>query len=369
MTSPAARPAGSTELFVVALKHARATDVAQTLNSLYGRSSIGSDFGSRPQTLSDELRQNLVLPMGAPGPGGGQATRSNGLTGDLTIVADSRANSLLIRSNRADYDLIQSIVDRLDIRPLQVLVEVIIAEVRRDRSLGINMQAALRETTLQGGNGTASGSVGSQGLGSFVLTVMGIGGRNIDATLSLAAERGDVRILSRPVVLTANNEQAHIVVGSQRPFVQVQRSLPTDNSARDQVVQYKDVGTKLTVKPTISVDGSVQLDVTQEVSNATAEQAYNAPVISTRSVQTQLLIRDGQTVALGGLTDNQTDATQGGVPFLSSIPLIGGLFGHAERQSTATELFIFLTPHVIRTDDDAQRLTTPLRERAGVAKP
>jgi general secretion pathway protein D len=97
--------------------------------------------------------------------------------------------------------------------------------------------------------------------------------------------------------------------------------------------------------------------------------AFDAPVISTRSVQTELLIKDGQTVALGGLTDRQHDVSQGGVPVLSSIPLIGGLFGHAHRETTETELFLFITPRVIRTDQDADSLTTPLLKRAEKDRP
>jgi general secretion pathway protein D len=166
------------------------------------------------------------------------------------------------------------------------------------------------------------------------------------------------------VLLTANNEEAEINVGSQRPFVQVARVLPTDNTARDQVVQYKDVGTKLHIVPTISADGYVMLQVSQEVNAATAEQAFDAPVISTRSVQTKLLIRDGQTIVLGGLTDNQHEVDTGGVPVLSSIPFLGGLFGHVSRTSNSTELFLFLTPRIIHDDQDVDELTAPLRLKA-----
>jgi general secretion pathway protein D len=198
---------------------------------------------------------------------------------------------------------------------------------------------------------------------------MGVSGLDLDATITAAAGRGDVRVVSRPVVLTANDEQAEVVVGSQRPFVQVSRALPTSDAVRDQVVQYKDVGTKLMVRPTISVDGTVQLHVTQEVSNATAETQFNAPVISTRSIKTDLLVQDGQSIVLGGLTDKERDVQSQGVPILSSIPLIGGLFGRQARNSTETELFVFLTPRVIRNDDDARRLTDPLRKRADTIKP
>src|SRR5207248_9755059 len=152
-------------------------------------------------------------------------------------------------------------------------------------------------------------------------------------------------------------------------FVQVSRALPTSDAVRDQIVQYKDVGTKLTVRPTISIDGTVQLNVTQEVSNATTETAFNAPVISTRSVRTDLLVHDGQTIVLGGLSDKQRDVQTEGIPILSSIPFLGGLFGRHARSTTETELFVFLTPRVIRTDEDAKRLTDPLRQRADKISP
>ncbi|HEU4722062.1 MAG TPA: secretin N-terminal domain-containing protein [Gemmatimonadaceae bacterium] len=375
----APRGAGNIELFVLPLKHARAVDVATTVNALYGKSVARTD-GSRRVTLGDELRQNQIPPIGAPQPSypmqqpQAAAAPTNttitggGFTGEVTIVPDARANNLLVRANRADYTLIENVVRQLDTRPLQVMIEVLIAEVRRDKSLSLGVDLELGETTVSKGAGTtATGSIsgaGDSGLGDFAIKVMKIGGINLDATLRAVAGKNHVSIVSRPVVLTANNQEAEIVVGSQRPFVQVSRSLPTDQAIRDQVVQYKDVGTKLTVRPSISVDGSVELEVKQEVSSATTETAFNAPVISTRSVQTQLLIRDGQTVVLGGLTDKQKDVTTRGVPVLSSIPIIGGLFGRVSRQTTETELFIFLTPRVIRSDEDAARLSSPLEQRS-----
>jgi general secretion pathway protein D len=199
--------------------------------------------------------------------------------------------------------------------------------------------------------------------------VLGLGGVDLDAALRIAAGRGDVTILSRPLVIAVNNQEAEIVVGSQRPFVQVSRSLPTDAASRDQIVQYKDVGTKLRVLPTISVDGYVMLQVLQEVNNATEETAFNAPVISTRAVTTDLLIKSVETVVLGGLSDKQRDRAQSGIPVLSSIPLLGGLFGRASRRTTETELFLFLTPRVLTSDEDAEDLTAPFRRRAEKHKP
>jgi general secretion pathway protein D len=286
------------------------------------------------------------------------------LTGDVTIVPDPGTNSLLIRASQEDFELIQAAVRQVDVRPLQVLIEVVIAEVRRDRSFSFGVEASLPRSKVRGTtNTTVDAQTTGIGLGDFALRIMDIGGVDLDVVLRAAASRGDVSILSRPIVLAANNEVAEIVVGSQRPFVQIARALPTDNAARDQVVQYKDVGTALTVRPTISEDGYIMLEVTQEVNAATSEVAFDAPVISTRTLRTQLLVRDSQTVVLGGLADRQKERTQGGVPILSSIPLLGGLFGRASRRATETELFLFLTPRVIRDDADADKLTQPLREK------
>jgi type II secretory pathway component GspD/PulD (secretin) len=371
---------GTPQLFVIALKHARASDVATTINALFGRQT-GSQLGgfggapSRMPTLGDELRMNQVpppdiapLPQSVPGVAGRAAT----ITGDVIIVPDTRGNTLLIRANRSDFELIQAAVQQIDVRPLQVLIEVMIVEARRDRSFALSLEAAVVDQHVKGTDHTTIGGAytpGTTGSDDFTIHVAGFGSSALSATLSAAAGRGDVKIVSRPVVLAANDEQAEVVVGSQRPFVQVSRSSPIDATLRDEVVQYRDVGTKLNVRPTISGDGSVQLSVAQEVSTATAETQFNAPVISTRSVRTDLLVKDGQTIALGGLTDRERDIESGGVPLLSSIPFVGGFFGRHSRSTTETELFIFLTPRVIRTDEDAERLTDPMKKRADEVKP
>jgi len=374
---------GPIQLYIIHLRHARAADVAATVNALYGRSSAfgepgaapGAGSGLRPETLGQQLEANQVPPAGAaaavanPNVVAGAAGHAATLTGQVTIVPDPRSNSLLIRASPADFALIDAAVKELDTRPLEVLIEVVIAEVRRDKSFSFGVGASMPPATVKGSQTTVSASQAGLGLTDLIVHATHITGLDIDATLTAAAERGDVRILSRPVVIAANNEPATINVGSQRPFIQVSRALPTDNTARDQVVQYKDVGTKLTVLPTISPDGYVGLQVSQEVNDATSEVAFDAPVISTRSVETTLLIKDGQTVALGGLTDTQREVSQGGVPILSSIPILGGLFGHASRETTETELYLFLTPHVIKTDADADSLTAPLKAKADKVKP
>jgi len=368
----AAPPAGgqqgpaALELTVVRLRHARAADVAATLGALYG--AAGSALGGgRPGTLSDELRRNVVPPFVPSQQAGGeqpvQQQRSAALEGAVTIVPDPITNALLIRASRRDAAILLEAVRELDLRPLQVLVEVVIAEARRDRlaSWGLDIFMPARQLNPPG---NATVEVGQQGggLGDLVIQFMNLGRAEVDAILRMGATRGDVQILSRPVLLVANNQQARFLVGSQRPFVQVSRSLPTDAPTRDQVIQYKDVGTRLTIRPSIGADGYVTMDIIQEVSSATTETAFDAPVISTREATTQVLVRDSQTIVLGGLIDHQRDVNSGGIPFLSDLPLIGGLFGRQSIRSTETELFLFLTPRVLRTDSDVEGVTNQYRE-------
>lgn len=375
--APLATPGGALQLNVIHLRHARATDVAATVSALYGRGGALGEPGARPSTLSRDLqgiRAPVAPNVGMIDSGGVPGRRSATFSGEVVIVPDSRANSLLVRASQRDFDLVNAAVRELDIRPLQVLIAVTIAEVRKDRTfaLGVSVDAPQRHAGRDP-NQTIGGSVVGGTMSDLVIQVLNVGARDIDVTLRAAAARGDVSILSRPVVIAANNEEAEINVGSQRPFVQVSRVLPTDNAARDQVVQYQPVGTRLSVRPTISPDGYVMLQVTQEVNQATNESSglsgVEAPVISTRSVQTQLLIKDRQTVILGGLSDRQRDVSRGGVPLLSSIPWLGALFGRTNRQFAETELYLFIMPQVIRDDGEAEAVTKPLQDKAERSKP
>ncbi len=356
--------AGAIRLFVVRLKHARAADVAATVNLLFG---AGGQFSDRPGlsagTLAQELERNNVPPQGGAGQperaAPGDSSPAASFFGAVTIVPDQLTNSLLVRASQEDFEVLVQAIDQLDLRPLQVLIEVLIVEARHDRNFSLGADILVPPQDLGGGDGTIAGTLTGGGIGDLVIRLMNLGKANIDAVLRTAQSKGDVQIVSRPVLLASNNTEARFLVGSQRPFVQVSRSLPTDAPSRDQVVQYRDVGTKLTVLPTINQDGYVSLEIQQEINAATDETQFDAPVISTREAATRVLVRDGQTIVIGGLKDQQRDKVQSGVPVLSGIPLVGGLFGSSRRRSNATELYLFLMPRILRTDADADSVTTP----------
>lgn len=360
-TSHASDP---TQLYVIHLSHARAADVAATVNALYGRASALGEPGTSVGTLSSNLAQSAFQPALAPpsapvGNTGISNGKSASFSGETAIIPDAGTNSLLVRANAADFDLIAAAVKELDVRPLQVLIEVLIVEVQKNSNWAVGLGINFPNQQAKGTSTSIGGSTPSAGLGDFALNVMRTGSPAFTASLTAAAAKGEARILSRPVVLAENNEEAEILVGSQQPFIQVQQT-QVGAVAQNQVVQYQDVGTKLTVRPTISTDGYVQLQLTQEVNQATAQVQFNAPVISTRTLKTRLLVRDSQTVVLGGLSSRERDKSSNGVPVLSSIPVLGVLFGQQSRTNTGTEFFLFLTPHIVRDDIDVTKLTQPI---------
>lgn len=356
---------GGVQVFVHRLRHAPAEDVARSIGALFGLGD-GSINAPRPRSLTQELRDQAIPQNGQAAPVVAGQPRGVGtdLAGSVQLFADQRTNSLLIRATPGDYATIRQAVEQIDTRPLQVLIEVLIAEVRRNRQFGLGLTVQLPEQRLEGTDTRIGGELIGGGDGDVVLRISRLGGVDANVVLRALATSGNVNILSRPVILAQNNEEARILVGTQRPFIQISRALPTDNAARDQVIQYRDVGTQLTIRPTINPDGYVTLTVLQEVSTATNETQFGAPIISTREAATRLLVKDDQTVVIGGLIDQQRTESSSGIPFLKDIPLLGALFRSSTRNTNTTELFLFLTPHVIYTDEDMEEATRRVREKA-----
>jgi general secretion pathway protein D len=362
------------QLFVHPLHHARAEPLAQTIGALFGVGSAGAvGQEERPRSLTEELRMQREVPLAppqaeqprVPGPAGRgeqSAGLAAGLVGPVTIVPDPRTNALLIRALPEDYETLRQAIQALDARPLQVLIEVLIAEVRRNTQRGLGVSLLVPDNHDSETGATIGGELVGAAAGDLTISALGVGAIRAEVLLRALASDADVTILSRPVILAQNNQDARILVGSQRPFVQLFRALPTDEAVRDQVVTYRDVGTQLTIRPTINPDGYVNLRVLQEVSVATSETQFNAPVISTREAETELLVKDGHTAVIGGLMDRQRDETRGGIPILKDIPVLGALFRSSLERRDVTELFLFITPHVIATDEDLERATRGLKD-------
>jgi general secretion pathway protein D len=354
-------------LYIHRLKHANALVLASTLQALFGGTGPRiSPSSQRAQTLSQQLRAieqaSGQTYQGAQLAGGNVTFQvgSSELEGDIQIVPDEITNSLLIRATVADWAILEQAIMALDLRPLQVVIEVVIAEVRRSGDLNVGLGVFVSDVDEEGGEGTTGLLPVAPPADAFTLDVLRTGDVDVGVTLSALSSTGDVRILSRPLVQAQNNQEARILVGSERPFIQSSFTGVTTGGVAQEVVQYRDVGTSLTILPTINEEGYVNLLLTQEVSSATAETQFGAPVISTREATTQLLAQSGQTVVIGGLVDQQTEESRTGIPILKDIPVLGWLFGTTRETVTNAELFLFLTPYVIATDEDEERLRQEL---------
>jgi general secretion pathway protein D len=313
----------------------------------------------------EEIRNELGALLGqrlSSGSGSGAFT-------DTRIVPDDATNSLLVRATEEDFAAVTQLVQALDLRPLQVLIEVTIAQVERsgDLSLGVSGTATRRE----GANaGDTLGRLPAAGTArDFVAMITGGRGTvDFDLAINALQTRGNVKLLALPVLIAQNNREATLNVGSSVPFVQVSQQGGFDPLARVQTVQYLPVGKQLTITPTINVDGYVNMAVVQTNDDVTSNLLFDAPIINQRQAQTSVFVRDGQTTVIGGLSDQTEEESTAGVPFLSRLPLIGWLFGNTRRSTRTTELFLFLTPHIVSSDEDIDRLRESVRDGSALLR-
>jgi general secretion pathway protein D len=368
--------------YVYPLKHASASELAVTLGQLFG-SAVSAPAGRQrvqalagrglsEQLLSMRARevesfqqqvtpQALLAPPRAPAETAQAEIR--GLVGRTSIVPDPATNSLVIRTAPPNYASLQETIQQLDVRPPQVLLEALIAEVTLDRpnQWGINWQVFTSNDTTR----RATIGLGPQNFGDTVFSnLQGIGVQiirlaNVDvrAILQALATKTNVQVLSTPRILALNNEQARILVGSAVPFTA--STLTGLNAFINQVVQFRNVGTQLTVIPTVNNDGYVTFRVLQEVSALSAQTiaaAENAPIITTREAETSAIVKTGHTIVIGGLIGETQEVTETGVPLLKDIPLLGYLFKSRRVARSRTEIAIFITPHVVYTDEEADSL-------------
>ncbi|MEQ1693392.1 MAG: secretin N-terminal domain-containing protein [Gemmatimonas sp.] len=377
-----AAPAGESGLrtYVVNLKYASAEDLSGALGQLFGiqvaTSSVGSladrslsraldTFRSRDaetfrQRSMGGAATNAAAPVSASTP---RDSAAGLLVGRTTIVANSPTNALVIRTAPPNFPLLRETIDALDTRPAQVLFEVTIAEIAlgRGSEFGVDWSAVNRGSDVQAQFGNPE--IPDTGSTSALLRLVRLDGTAVRAMLRTIASTSDVRVLSTPEIIAANNREATILVGSKVPFISSTR-LGNDISI-DRAVQYQDVGTKLSIIPTINDDGYVSVQLLQEVSSLTQQTvaaALSAPVISTREASTRAILRDGQTVVIAGLIGETQQTEVQGIPLLMEIPWLGALFKRQSVTRQRTELAIFVTPYIVRTDADADAIRERVRK-------
>lgn len=326
-------------------------------------SSTPSIFGSG--TNSAQVRQPAATP---PVSSTLSITDENGSrTSEIRIVADKDSNTLLILANSAGYDKIEAALRKLDTPPRQVLIEVMIAEVSLTDQLSWGIEWLFTNGPRKSGKldmGTAGLTQTTPGF-SYALT--DAVGTNIKAVLNMLATENKVNVLSSPHIMVTDNQTAKIQVGDSVP-IQGQVTATTTGTVTS--VQYLDTGVILSVTPRINSSGLVNLDILQEFSIPGSINAAlaNSPTVSKRSAKTQVSVQSGETMVLGGLISERSSNGSGGLPLLSSIPVLGGLFGTTDRSTSKTELIVLITPRVAHNSGQGKLLSDELQKKMGETK-
>ena len=334
----------------------------------FGGGAGGGAFGGG----GGSLRGGSLGGGGAGGQGGGVASVSGGGNGEyeglVRISGDPSTNALIVNASAQDYATLRQVILQLDVRRRQVYIEAIIMEVRLEtnRALGIELQGAagtgngvlIGRTNFGNINGALTNPATLPGLIAAAASNQTI--RLPDGTvvpaqavlLTAAEGNSDVNILSAPNILTTDNQEAEIVVGQNVPFIASTSTSETNLGNTFNQIERRDVGITLRITPQISEGGMVRLQVFEEVSalvfNALVNASTLGPVTTIRSATTSVVVRDKQTVVIGGLIADGTDNRENSVPFISEIPVIGNLFRSTTGKREKINLLMFLTPHIIR---------------------
>jgi general secretion pathway protein D len=285
------------------------------------------------------------------------------------VVVDATTNMLIFQTSQDEYSQIIGLLQTLDRPTKGALIEVTVAEMSTDDAAQLGVEWQWREQ-LNNGGVSAGGTVGGLGLGTAGFTFRlldAVGG--VRVVVNALASNNRATILSSPRVLARNGETATIQVGQEVPIVTSSQSTPVSGVTNSvvQTIQYRNTGVILKVKPAIHSSDQIDLDVSQEVSEAqnTTTGVSASPTFLTRKVDTRLTLRHGATVMLGGLIGGTTSSGATGVPLLKDVPVLGALFRNRTDGGTKRELVIFITAYVINDDRDAEAVTGAFRNMLG----
>ena len=367
LDQPSATGAGaaSGNIHVVYLKNADATKLATTLRAAIAGESRST--AASPAMASGSPSAPASSSSTATSLGSGAAPSTGG-----PIQADPATNALIITAPEPQYRQLRAVIDMLDQRRAQVFVESLIAEVSADKAaeFGVQWQGPIgnkgdTNIGLLGTNFRVAGaniiSLATQGASGNVAPSAGLnagiahqsnGVYVLGALARFLQTNGDANVLSTPNLLTLDNEEAKIVIGQNVPFVTGQYTANNSNSGAVnpfQTIERKDVGLTLRVKPQISENGTVKMQIFQEVSSIDSKSSTSAGLITNkRSIESSVLVDDGSIVVLGGLLQDDTSNSQEKVPGLGDIPFFGNLFKAEARSRKKTNLMVFLRPVVVR---------------------
>ena len=324
--------------------------------------SAANASGSTPASTA-LARQSSTTPVQAASLAGGGTSLVFEGEQEVRIIADEGNNALVVLATPSDFRMVKSALAKLDIPPLQVLIEATIAEVELNDTLQYGVQWFFKNgRTEYALSQFATGTADSIFPGfSFVLNAT-----DIRVVLNALDEVTDLKVVSSPQLMVLDNHTARLQVGDQVPVVTQQaQSVTQEGTPLVNSVEQRDTGVILSVTPRVNAGGLVIMDIEQEVSDvvATTTSGIDSPTIRTRKISSSIAVQSGETVALGGLIRDRDFDTKVGLPILHRIPILGALFGRTEETVLRTELLVLLTPRVAGSQSDARAITDELRRR------
>ena len=386
LDQPLQGSAAAGNVWVVHLKNADATKLAQVLRAAVSGAGGGGGSATPSATTATPATQPAVTAGGASPQATAPVSASAGPSTGGFIQADPSTNSLIITAAEPMYRQLRAMIEQLDSRRAQVYIESMIVEVSGDNAadFGFQWQGLLGSsgdkygvaagTNFNAGNSSSNNIVSLSGaLAGGTLTAPGQGLniallKNYGGTYALAAvarllqSQTNTNIVSTPNLITLDNEEAKIIVGSNVPFVTGQfTNTGTATTSPFQTIERKDVGITLRIKPQIGEGGTIRMTIFQEsssVSDKVAPGTNNAgPSTDKRSIESTVVVDDGAILVLGGLIEDKFTENKTKVPLLGDLPLVGGLFRSATRTKTRTNLMVFLRPVIMRDAEAAKRMS------------
>lgn len=354
-----------------------------------GGGSSGSGLGggsSRSGTSSSRSGRSS-----RSGSGGGGGVILGGADGpneifeqEVRVVEDEGTNSLVILSTPRDYQTLRTVLKQLDVVPRQVLIESMIAEISLNEGESLSIM-----NSLNASNSDTSGKTGDQGGAYFdmfgrelrAIGSLGAGGlfgavshfRNgievYRGVINAAANNGKAKVLSRPNLMTSDNQEARILIGQEVPIVTSTADTNVQTNGQTQFlqnIQYRDTGLIIRVLPQVNSEGLVNLQLAIEVSEVAPGQSadgIDSPTFTTREAETTVVVNSGETIIIGGIIFETVNEDEEGVPYLMNVPVLGRLFRSDSTTRRRTELIILITPFVVRDRDEARSVTEEFRRR------
>ena len=374
-------------LYVYNVQNAKATELADILGHIFKSNVSETSAGNKAAELAPGLSP-VELGAAAPGTEGAQAKSATtsapqraaamnpkeggiGLleNNSIEIIADDVHNALVVLATPQEYKMVESAIQKLDIVPLQVLIEASIIEVTLKDNLAYGVEWFFKNSVNsknKKGIGTLDlGAAGLTPLTGFSYTIVD-NAAQVRVALNALAEESEVNVLSSPSLMVLDNKTAKINVGDEIP-VPTRQSVSTvdPNAPTVNEIQFRQTGVTLTVTPRVNSGGLVTMEIKQEVSNAVSTTSSNidAPTIQQRQIESVVAINSGDTIILGGLIQETKTNGESGVPGLRKIPLIGNLFKQSNDEKRRTELLVLITPRVTGSREEANQVTDEFKRR------